>query len=136
MSISGDRRSFLSGLAMRKGRGRNLTRVAGDLAPLMRGWMAYFRLAETKGDLESLDEWVRRKLRCIRWRQWRRPRTRMRALVRAGIAKDRAVQSVGNGRGPWWNAGASHMNQAVPAKALRQLWLVSFLDEHRRLARS
>ena len=41
-----------------------------------------------------------------------------------------------NSRGPWWNAGASHMNLAVPADALRQMGLVSLLEEHRRLARS
>ncbi len=38
-----------------------------------------------------------------------------------------------NGRGPWWNAGASHMNQAIPTRTLQALGLLSLLDEHRRL---
>ena len=82
---------------------------------------------------EVLDEWIRRKLRAIYWRQWKRPKTRYRELQRRGIDSERARVSAGNGRGPWWNAGARHMNQAIPTRTLRQLGLVSLLEEHRRL---
>lgn len=118
----------------RRGRGRNLHRVIGDLGPIIRGWVGYFRLSEVKGSFEVLDEWLRRKLRCILWRQWKRPRTRARKLAALGLDPERARLSAGNGHGPWWNAGASHMHQAVPTRALRQMGLVSFLDERRRLA--
>ena len=47
-----------------------------DLTPVVRGWIGYFRLAEVKGIFEELDGWLRRKLRCILWRQWKRPCTR------------------------------------------------------------
>jgi RNA-directed DNA polymerase len=87
-------------------------------------WRA--RKVETKVSFEQLDEWIRRKLRAVYWRQWKRPRTRYRELQRRGIDPERARLSAGNGRGPWWNAGASHMNQAIPT-------CVSLLDEHRRL---
>ena len=117
-----------------RGRGRSLWAVVQDLAPVLRGWMAYYRLAEVKGVFADLDQWIRRKLRAILWRQWKRWRTRFRELCRRGIERARAAASALNGRGPWWNAGASHMNQAVPTAALRQLGLVSLLDEHRRLA--
>lgn len=119
---------------LRRGRGRSLRRVLEELAPKVRGWVAYFRMAETKGVFEDLDQWVRRKLRCIMWRQWKRYRTRRTKLVAAGLDPERARISAGNGHGPWWNAGASHMNQAVPTRWLRQLGLVSLLEEHRRLA--
>jgi RNA-directed DNA polymerase len=89
-----------------------------------------------KAPFELLDEWVRRKLRCILWRQWKRPKTRARELRRRGLDVERARLSAGNGRGPWWNAGASHMNQAVPTAYFRRLGLLSFIEEHRRLARS
>jgi hypothetical protein len=90
-------------------------------------------LSEVKAGFEVLDEWLRRKLRCILWRQWKRPRTRAKKLRQLGLDSERARASAGNGRGPWWNAGASHMNQAVPTRTLREMGLVSFLDEHRRL---
>ena len=118
----------------RQGRGRNLGRVLRDLSPVIRGWVAYFRLSEVKAGFEVLDEWLRRKLRCILWRQWKRPRTRAAKLRQLGLDPVRAKASAGNGRGPWWNAGASHMHHAVPTSMLRQQGLLSFLDEHRRLA--
>jgi RNA-directed DNA polymerase len=118
----------------RQGRGRSLSRVIEELNPVVRGWVAYFRLSEVKVTFEVLDQWLRRKLRCILWRQWKRPRTREAKLRQHGVDSYRAWKSANNGRGPWWNAGARHMNQAVPTPYLRQAGLVSLLDEHRRLA--
>lgn len=119
---------------LRAGRGRNLGRVCGQLNRVLRGWVAYYRLAEVKVSFEVLDQWIRRKLRCILWRQWKRPRTRIKELRRRGLDPQRAVASAMNGRGPWWNAGASHMNHAVPIRTLRAMGLQSLLDEHQRLA--
>ena len=119
---------------LRRGRGRNLDSVIGELSRRVRGWVAYFRMVEVTGSFEELDGWIRRKLRCVLWRQWKRPRTRFKELCRRGIDEVRAAASAFNGRGPWWNAGASHMNQAVPTAWLRQRGLVSLVDEHRRLA--
>jgi RNA-directed DNA polymerase len=119
--------------AFRAGRGRRIASVVRDLAPKLRGWVAYFRLSEVRRVFEALDQWLRRKLRALYWRQWKRWKTRIRELRRRGLAPQRAAYSALNGRGPWWNAGASHMNQAVPTAELRRLGLVSLLDEHRRL---
>ena len=119
---------------LRAGRGRNLQRVIEELQPVIRGWVAYFRMVEVKASFEELDQWLRRKLRCMLWRQWKKPKTRFKKLVARGIDKARAAKSAYNGHGPWWNAGASHMNEAVPTRVFRTLGLVSLLDEHRRLA--
>jgi len=118
----------------RAGRGRDLARTIGELTPVTRGWVAYYRLAEVKQGFEILDEWLRRKRRCIVWRQWKRPRTRLRKLREHGLEQARAALSAHNGRGPWWNAGSSHMNQALPSAALTRMGLTSLLEEHRRLA--
>ena len=119
---------------LRAGRGRDLARTIRELNPVTRGWVAYYRLAEVKQSFELLDEWLRRKLRCIVWRQWKRPRTRLRNLREHGLAQARAAISAYNGRGPWWNAGSSHMHQALPTAALTRMGLTSLLEEHRRLA--
>jgi len=121
---------------LRQGRGRRLAAIVTDLNLATRGWVVYFRLAEAKASFEDLDKWLRRKLRCIVWRQWKRPRTRYRELRRHGLDEARARTSAFNGHGPWWNAGASHMHAAVPTAVLRQLGLLSLLDEHQRLARA
>ena len=119
---------------LRRGRGRNLAGVAEELGPVLRGWVAYYRMVEVKVSFEELDAWVRRKMRCIVWRQWKKPRTRFKELRRRGLDEARAATSAYNGHGAWWNAGASHMNQAVPTSTLRRLGLVCLIDEHRRLA--
>lgn len=121
---------------LRAGRGRSLSRVVEELSRTLRGWVAYFRLADVKASREELDGWIRRKLRCILWRQWKRPRTRLKKLRRLGLDEARAAASAYNGRGPWWNAGASHMNHAVPNAVFRRMGLVSLIQEHRRLAYS
>jgi len=119
--------------AFRTGRGQRLGTVIGDLAPMLRGWVAYFRLAEVTGLFEALDQWIRRKLRALLWRQWKHWKTRIRELRRRGLSPQRAVRAATTGRGPWWNAGASHMNHAVPTAELREHGLLSLLQEHQRL---
>lgn len=120
--------------AFRRGRGRNLGRfITEELKPLLTGWINYFGLAEVKGVFEELDGWIRRKLRNILWRQWKKPRTRAQKLMNRGLDEDRAWKSATNGRGPWWNSGASHMNQAIPKSYLDRHGLVSLLFELRRI---
>jgi RNA-directed DNA polymerase len=118
---------------LRSGRGRSLSHTIETLNPLLRGWISYFQLAQAKEALGDLDGWVRRRLRCLLWRQWKRPRTRKRKLLALGLDAARARRSAGNGRGPWWNAGASHMNQALPTAYFTHLGLLSLLREQQRL---
>jgi group II intron reverse transcriptase/maturase len=113
--------------------GRSLANVITELNPILRGWAAYFKLTETKRAMEELDGWVRRKLRCILWRQWKRTYTRAKNLMKAGLTEERAWRSACNQRGPWWNSGASHMNQAFPKLYFDRLGLVSLIDTMRRL---
>ena len=120
---------------LRRGRGRSVANTVKDLAPVVHGWIGYFRLAETKGIFEELDGWIRRRLRCILWRQWKRPRTRFARLRQRGLTEERARASAANGRGPWWNAGASHMNDAFRSAFFATLGLPSLQMEHRRLNR-
>jgi RNA-directed DNA polymerase len=118
---------------MKAGRGRALAETFKTLTLLIRGWVAYFRLSQVRGVFEALDKWIRRKLRCILWRQWKWPMTRARKLIGRGIDRARAYISANNGRGPWWHAGASHLSAAVPTQWLEQRGLVSLIQEHRRL---
>lgn len=111
---------------------RNLGQTIAELNPVLRGWTSYFRLTEVKGVLQDLDGWIRRKLRCLLWRQWKRPATRNKRLQARGLDGTRAWKSASNGRGPWWNAGASHMNAAYPKRFFDALGLVSLLDTQRR----
>jgi len=115
----------------RQGRGWNLGRFIKELLnPYLRGWVNYYRIADAKTVLEQLDEWIRRRLRLILWRQWKRRWTRRNKLMAAGLSEQRAVESAFNDRGPWWNSGASHMNQAISKRYFQKLELVSLLDRY------
>lgn len=111
---------------------KSIKRVIEELTPVLRGWISYFRYTAVKGVLEELDSWINRKLRCLLWRQWKRPHTRAKKLMRAGLSEERAWRSATNQRGAWWNSGASHMNQAIKAGMLRKAGLLSLLEQHRQ----
>lgn len=119
-------------ILMRDGRGQSVQGVIEKLNPLLRGWTSYFRCAEVKGLWQELDGWIRRKLRGRIWRQCKRSFTRAKLLMKRGLAEERAWRSATNGRGAWWNAGASHMNQAFPKSYFDHMGLVSLVDTLRR----
>lgn len=119
---------------LREARGGSLKQAVERLNPVLRGWVAYFRLTEVKGVLEELDGWVRHKLRALLWRQWKRNYTRAKNLMRAGLSERRAWLSATNGRGPWWNGSASHMNAAYPKSWFDRMGLVSLLDTQQRFS--
>lgn len=125
-------RSYLKAV-FKRGRGRSLQRIiTEDLSPILRGWITYFRLAEVKRFAEETDGWIRRRLRLILWKQWKRPWTRRKTLIVAGLSEERAVMSAFNRRGSWWNSGASNMNDAFRKKFFDSLGLVSMLDERHK----
>jgi group II intron reverse transcriptase/maturase len=118
------------------GKGSSLPQTIEKLNPVLRGWMNYFSLSQSRRPIEELDAWVRRRLRCLVWRQWKRSRTRETKMLSLGLDAQRAWKSSVNGRGPWWNAGAKHMIAALPPKFFTQLGLVSLVATHQHLQRS
>ena len=117
---------------LRKSRGVSVKAAIDTLNPLLRGWTSYFRHAQVKDVWQDLDGWIRRKLRGRPWRQGKRPLARARMLMKRGLTEERAWRSATNGRGVWWNAGASHMNHAFPKSFFDHMGLVSLVDTHRR----
>ncbi len=120
---------------LRQGRGRSLAHTIETLNPILRGWMTYFRLCETRRVIEELDAWVRKRLRVLLWRQWKRPKTREQRLIKHGIVPARAWKSSANGHGPWWNAGAPHLIEALSPRYFTQMGLVSLVATHQNLQR-
>jgi len=120
---------------LRQGRGRSLTHTIETLNPVLRGWVGYFQLSESKTVWKELDGWLRRRLRCLLWRQAKTRQQRTAMLRKRGLAEARAWRSGHNGQGPWWNSGASHMNHAFPKAFFDRLKLVSMIDNSRYLQR-
>jgi len=96
------------------------------------GWTAYFRLADTPTPFEDLDEWLRRRLRQVRWKEWKRPRTRRRNLRALGISETNARQWACSRKGYWRIAGSKPLAVALPNSYWANLGLQGFLAPYRR----
>ena len=111
---------------LRKGRGRNLVKfITYDFYPFLRGWINYFRLCDVVEIFKTLDGLLRRHLRRLIWKQWKRPWTRFKRLLSLGLCEVHAAKSAFNGRGPWWNSGAKHLKICLPDSIFESFGLVN-----------
>jgi RNA-directed DNA polymerase len=96
------------------------------------GWTAYFALADTPRPFEDLDEWLRRRLRQVRWKEWKRYRTRRRNLRALGIPERSAREWAGSRKGYWRLARSWVLSRALPNAYWAELGLQGFIDPYRR----
>jgi RNA-directed DNA polymerase len=89
----------------RRSGGRSMADVVGRLRSYVLGWKAYFRLAQTPGVWNELDQWLRHRLRAVQLRQWKRGKTIYRELLALGAKPDVARQVAANSRRWWRNSG-------------------------------
>ena len=96
------------------------------------GWTAYFALADTPSPFRELDKWLRRRLRQVRWKEWKRVRTKLRMLRAAGIPEHDARRWAFSRKGYWRIAGSPVLSTALPNAYWTKLGLKGFLDPYRR----
>src|SRR6516162_476955 len=100
-----------------------------ELAQYMRGWCSYFGFCETPGVLISLTGWVRRRLRCALWRQWKTVRRRRAALLELGVRPQLAANMAGSGHGPWHLALTKALNVGLSKAHFSSLGLPSLFED-------
>ena len=98
----------------RRTRGASLPQIVKELSVYLIGWRSYFGFCQTPSVLRALDEWTRRRLRTIAWKQWKRGRTRFAELRRRGVGRDLAAQTAGSPHGPWRLANSPALKLAMP----------------------
>ncbi|MFC2522292.1 MAG: group II intron reverse transcriptase/maturase [Lautropia mirabilis] len=96
----------------RRSGGRSIQQVVDGLRPLLLGWRAYFRLAQTTGVWRELDEWIRHRLRAIQLRQWKRGKSMFRELCAMGASTEVARKVAVNSR-RWWHNSAMLLNSVL-----------------------
>ena len=94
--------------------GRSLSQVAKELSRYLIGWRGYFGFCETPSVLREFDQWIRRRLRAIAWKQWKRGRTRYTKLRRRGVGRDLAARTAGSPHGPWRLSHSPALDIALP----------------------
>ena len=95
-------------------RGVSIERMAEDLSRYLRGWIGYFGKCETPSVLEGLEKWIRRRLRSVLWKQWKRGSVRFAELRKRDVSKDLAAQTAGSAHGPWRLAKSPALSIALP----------------------
>jgi RNA-directed DNA polymerase len=107
----------------KRNRGVSLERMVTQLSRYLIGWRGYFGFCQTPSVLQGLDSWIRRRLRCFQWKQWKRGKTRFAELRRRGVGKDLAAQTAGSPHGPWHLSRSPALSIALPGTYLDSLGL-------------
>jgi RNA-directed DNA polymerase len=113
--------------------GISMTERISILNRFIRGWCAYFALADTYSVFDELDEWLRRRLRQVRWKEWKRPATRAHNLRRLGIERQKAYEWGFSRKGAWRIAGSAPLQRGLPNAYWRTLGLVGFSASYGRM---
>ena len=98
------------------------------LSQYLRGWINYFGIANSYQRCVDLDHWIRRRVRIAYWRKWRKPRTKVRSLMKLGVHVQAAVACGITSKGPWRSAKSPGINQALSLDYLKSEGLYSLRD--------
>ena len=109
-----------------KMRGQDVQRsIQKHIMPITRGWVNYFKIAEVKGVFEELDGWIRRKIRCIIWRQWKTGRTRYERLRALRVKKATCRRTAYSGKGPWRMSRTPGVHRALSNFYIKKMGYIS-----------
>jgi RNA-directed DNA polymerase len=106
-----------------RSRGISVEEMTKELSSYLRGWKSYFGFCETPSVLARLDRWLRRRLRSMIWKQWKRGKVRFRELRQRGIGKDLAAQTAGTRHSCWRLANSPALSRALPTAYFDSLGL-------------
>jgi len=104
-------------------RGISLPQMVKEIATYLRGWLGYFGDCQTPSVLQNLESWLRRRLRSVVWKQWKRGRKRFRELRKRGVGKDLAAQTASSPHGPWRLANSPALHLALSNAYFAELGL-------------
>ena len=113
----------------RRTRGISLEQMLKELTAYLRGWKSYFGYCQTPSLLQTLDQWIRHRLRSMIWKQWKRGPARYAKLRQLGVGKDLAAQTAGSPHGPWRLASSPALQYALPIAYFDALGLPRLFDD-------
>jgi len=111
----------------RRTRGVSVETMVKQLGRYLTGWRGYFGFCQTPSVLQRLDRWLRRRLRSVIWKQWKRGPVRFAELHKRGVGKDLAAQTAGSAHGPWRLSNSPALAMALPNVYFASLGLPSLV---------
>ena len=105
-----------------------------SLKQFITGWVNYYKLADMKSLLQSTDEWMRRRIRMVFWKKWKRVRTKYRNLRKLGISHDDALMTAWCRRGYWFVARTPVIQTALSNARLERAGFVSLYGYYKSVA--
>jgi hypothetical protein len=99
----------------------------------IRGWVNYFKLADVKTFLKKFDEYYRRRIRMVYWKQWKRIRTRFRYLRKLGIDKQKAYEYASTRKGYWRIANSPILSRSLNNQKLKEIGYIFFYDYFQKI---
>ena len=112
----------------KRNRGVSMQQMVAQLRRYLIGWRGYFGFCEARSVFQTLDSWIRRRLRCFQWKQWKRGKTRFAELRKRGVGKDLAAQTAGSSRGLWHISRSPALSIALPGAYFDSLGLPKLSD--------
>ncbi len=105
----------------RRAVGRSLRQVVDNLQSYLNGWLGYYGFTEVHWQLRNLGRWVRRRLRCLIWAQWKTRKKRLKELRRRGVNHGLAKRTASSSKGPWRLSRTRALQSALPNAYFREL---------------
>jgi RNA-directed DNA polymerase len=114
----------------KRNQGRSLRHVITALSGYLRGWVGYFGFCQTPSVLRDLDSWIRHRLRCLQWKQWKVYRRRKAALIKCGIDPELAHTTAFSAKGPWKISHTPGVRMALNNRFFDQMGLIRLSAYH------
>jgi len=114
-------------------RGGSIEQIFGEITRLINGWLAYYRIADMKMYLQGISEWLRRRMRQIYWKRWKRLRTRHDNLVQLGVPSPKAWQWANTRKGYWCIAGSWILTTTLNNRYFEKLGFPDILKRYEEL---
>ena len=114
----------------RRSQGRSWHEIKARLEAYIRGWVNYYALADAKGHMIRLDEWLRRRMRQLAWKQWKTPKRRRQNLRSRGVSEYWAKRVGGSSLGPWRLSMSPPVKQALSNAYWQKVGLPSFKTQY------
>ena len=116
-----------------RSQGRNVRVVMNKVKEYIHGWLGYFGIASIKTTMQEWDKWLRRRFRTYIWKQWKKPKTRVNALLKLGVPLERAYVAARTRHAYWHCAAIPCVQEGLSKQVLAQAGLVSALDLYEHL---